>query len=96
MLAVVTIPAILLFAVSKRPRGVFVEFRKVPWRHLRTSAACQVGLFEIFPYCRSEVLAPADIATLGAICGLASFDRKEVKSKLLEHPDFTEVTICSC
>jgi hypothetical protein len=43
----------------------------------------------------SEVLAFLDVATLGAVCGLASFDRKEVKAKLLEHSEFTEVMSCS-
>ena len=43
----------------------------------------------------SEVLAPPDVSTLGAICGLASFDRKEVKAKLLEHSEFTEVMTCN-
>jgi hypothetical protein len=30
---------------------------------------------------------------MGALCGLASFTRQEVKEKLLEHSEFTEVTI---
>ena len=36
--------------------------------------------------------ALADIATMGALCGLASFTRQEVKEKLLEHSEFTEVS----
>lgn len=30
---------------------------------------------------------------MGALCGLASFTRQEVKEKLLEHSEFTEVII---
>ena len=41
------------------------------------------------------MLALSDVATFGALCGLASFDRKEVKEKLLEHAEFTEVRMCS-
>jgi hypothetical protein len=41
------------------------------------------------------MLLLADVATLGALCGLASFDRKEVKEKLLEHSEFTEVIVYS-
>lgn len=41
------------------------------------------------------MLALSDVATFGALCGLASFDRKEVKEKLLEHAEFTEVRVCS-
>jgi hypothetical protein len=43
----------------------------------------------------SNVLFIPDVATLGAMCGLASFDRKDVKALLLEHREFSEVIICS-
>jgi len=38
-----------------------------------------------------DMCSMADIATMGALCGLASFTRQEVKEKLLEHSEFTEI-----
>ena len=36
----------------------------------------------------NEVLTPNDVATYGALCALASFDRSELQSKVLEHKTF--------
>ncbi|GJD11695.1 COP9 signalosome complex subunit 1 [Galdieria sulphuraria] len=38
----------------------------------------------------NEMLAPEDVSTLGAICALATFDRKELKHKLLDNKAFKE------
>eukprot|EP00667_Euglena_gracilis_P010163 EG_transcript_10339 len=36
----------------------------------------------------SEVMSAADIATFGGLCALASFDRRELKLKLIDNPQF--------
>eukprot|EP00252_Welwitschia_mirabilis_P017230 TRINITY_DN38206_c0_g1_i1.p1 TRINITY_DN38206_c0_g1~~TRINITY_DN38206_c0_g1_i1.p1 ORF type:complete len:440 (-),score=62.48 TRINITY_DN38206_c0_g1_i1:314-1633(-) len=36
----------------------------------------------------SEVIAPQDIATYGGLCALASFDRSELKSKVIDNVNF--------
>ncbi|GJQ15171.1 hypothetical protein GpartN1_g6962.t1 [Galdieria partita] len=38
----------------------------------------------------NEILAPEDVSTLGSICALATFDRKELKRKLLDNKPFKE------
>ncbi|KJE96582.1 proteasome component region PCI [Capsaspora owczarzaki ATCC 30864] len=38
----------------------------------------------------SEVIAAQDIAIFGALCGLATFDRAEIKSKLIDLPNFRQ------
>jgi hypothetical protein len=54
-------------------------------------AGVSTHLWALFFCLNSRALA--DIATMGALCGLASFTRQEVKEKLLEHSEFTEVNI---
>ncbi|KAI5564442.1 hypothetical protein POPTR_014G075500v4 [Populus trichocarpa] len=36
----------------------------------------------------NEVIAPQDVATYGGLCALASFDRTELKSKVIDNPNF--------
>ncbi|KAJ6328568.1 hypothetical protein OIU76_005861 [Salix suchowensis] len=36
----------------------------------------------------NEVIAPQDVATYGGLCALASFDRTELKSKIIDNPNF--------
>ncbi|XP_011035139.1 PREDICTED: COP9 signalosome complex subunit 1-like isoform X2 [Populus euphratica] len=36
----------------------------------------------------NEVIAPQDVATYGGLCALASFDRMELKSKVIDNPNF--------
>ncbi|KAG6748036.1 hypothetical protein POTOM_047931 [Populus tomentosa] len=36
----------------------------------------------------NEVIAPQDVATYGGLCALASFDRAELKSKVIDNPNF--------
>jgi len=36
----------------------------------------------------TEILSPQDIAVYGALCGLAEFDRKELKEKILDNANF--------
>ncbi|RAL46235.1 hypothetical protein DM860_016668 [Cuscuta australis] len=36
----------------------------------------------------NEVIAPQDVATYGALCALASFDRSELKSKVIDNVNF--------
>jgi len=38
----------------------------------------------------NEIIAPEDVSTYGAICALATFDRKELKRKLLDNKAFKE------
>lgn len=38
----------------------------------------------------NEVISPQDIATYGGLCALASFDRAEIKSKILDNPAFKQ------
>uniref|UniRef100_A0A6M2F069 PCI domain-containing protein n=1 Tax=Populus davidiana TaxID=266767 RepID=A0A6M2F069_9ROSI len=36
----------------------------------------------------NQVIAPQDVATYGGLCALASFDRAELKSKVIDNPNF--------
>lgn len=74
-------------------RLVFAESPSLPWLRLRTFAAWQVCQLEVVCQRCTHVLRRPDVATLGALCGLASFDRKEVKERLLEHSEFSEVKL---
>ena len=38
----------------------------------------------------SEVIAPQEVATLGALCSLASFTRPELKSNVIENVNMRE------
>jgi COP9 signalosome complex subunit 1 len=38
----------------------------------------------------NEVLSPQDIGTYGGLCALASFDRAEIKSKIIDNPGFKQ------
>ncbi|KAJ6722870.1 hypothetical protein OIU74_007452 [Salix koriyanagi] len=39
----------------------------------------------------NEVIAPQDVATYGGLCALASFDRTELKSKIIDNPNFRNI-----
>jgi hypothetical protein len=72
---------------------VFAEFPRLLWLRLGIFAAWQVRELKVVPRCCTHVLHLPDVATFGALCGLASFDRKEVKERLLEHSEFCEVKL---
>ena len=74
-------------------RLVFAESPSLPWLRSGTFAAWQVCQLEVVCHRCTHVLDRPDVATLGALCGLASFDRKEVKERLLEHSEYSEVKL---
>jgi COP9 signalosome complex subunit 1 len=38
----------------------------------------------------AKVLCPADVAVYGGLCALASFNRQELKSKVLDNTEFRQ------
>jgi hypothetical protein len=37
-----------------------------------------------------KIFAPNDVATFAALCALATFDRQELKAKVMDSPDFKQ------